>query len=215
MSNALDDVHWYPKVQPSKIRRLYESDARGLLDQWLLDEVGFELYMRCQSVVRATEAHAGRATCPRCETVIQHPCVKQHTLACSQCDWQLAWYKYRKTFENKALLGGGAMPAFRAFLAGYERTRTAQACMLLIDQLIHAFHWELQAGPLRPAGTNLIAGTFEEVVLFLDTLTYGADTTLGISDTRASWSQKLRESGAAYPWVQSILAGRQQRPDGD
>lgn len=51
MSNALDDVHWYPKVQPSKIRRLYESDARGLLDQWLLDEVGFELYIAARALL--------------------------------------------------------------------------------------------------------------------------------------------------------------------
>lgn len=215
MSNPLDDIHWYPKVQTVKIRRLYESDARGLLDESLLDEVGFELYMRCQSIVWATEAHAGRVTCPRCETLIQHPCVKQHTLVCPQCDWQLAWFKYRKTFENKDLLGGGAMPAFRAFLQGYQRTRTPQERMLLIDQLIHAFHWELRAGPLRPAGTNLIAGTFEEVVRFLDTLTYGEASSPGISETKAAWNQKLHQSGQAYPWVQSILAAQEQRPDGD
>ena len=65
-------VRWAPRVSPAKIRRLYETDARGIIDEELIEEVGFGLYSRCLSIVIATEAHAGRLQCPRCDTIIPH-----------------------------------------------------------------------------------------------------------------------------------------------
>ena len=34
-------IHWSRRVSPEKIRRLYESDANGMLDEELMVEVGY------------------------------------------------------------------------------------------------------------------------------------------------------------------------------
>jgi len=48
------EVHWAPPVSKEKIRRLYESDASGLRDDELLDDVGITLYLRCKSILTVT-----------------------------------------------------------------------------------------------------------------------------------------------------------------
>ena len=40
MKNAISDIEWAPRVSKKKIRKLYESEATGLLDETLLDDVG-------------------------------------------------------------------------------------------------------------------------------------------------------------------------------
>jgi hypothetical protein len=42
------------------MRRLYESDASGLLDEQLLDDVGFGIFARCSDVLKLYEAQNGR-----------------------------------------------------------------------------------------------------------------------------------------------------------
>jgi hypothetical protein len=196
-------IQWNPCVPQIKLRRLYASDARGLLDEDLLEDVGLSLYLRCQSIVIATEALCGRAACAQCGTVIQHRCVKHARLQCPTCGWAIAWYKYRRAAEG--LRAGGAMPAYRAFLAAYEHARTARDKLLLIDRLIHAFHWETKQGPTRPAGTSLIEGSLEEVVRFLDQLSAGPDSTPSIGETKARWQQQLAQAGRDYPWIQRLI----------
>jgi hypothetical protein len=61
---------WAPRVPPHTIRRLYETDARGIVDEEQVDEVGYALYARCRSILRVTAAHGHHATCPRCERTI-------------------------------------------------------------------------------------------------------------------------------------------------
>ena len=39
-----------------KIRRLYESEAQWLLDEELLEDVGFMLYLRCRDILTILEA---------------------------------------------------------------------------------------------------------------------------------------------------------------
>ena len=70
LARDLAEVRWAPRVNPSAIRRLYETDARGIVDAEQIDAVGYALYARCRSILRATEAQLGRVTCPRCEHVI-------------------------------------------------------------------------------------------------------------------------------------------------
>ena len=104
-SDDLAQVRWASRVNPSKIRRLYETDARGIVDEELIDEVGIALYSRCQSILEATEAHAGRVRCPRCRTAIEHPWDKEAVLACPTCAWTVQWGAYLKTFQDKKLVG--------------------------------------------------------------------------------------------------------------
>ena len=61
--------------------------------------------------------------------------------------------------------------------------------MLLIDQLIHAFHVGLQDIG-RPVAANLIEGSLTEVIRFLDTLTNGSSTT-ELDDSRETWRRTL------------------------
>ncbi len=47
--DGVASVRWAAPVRQDKIRRLYETDARGLTDEALIDDVGLALYLRCQS----------------------------------------------------------------------------------------------------------------------------------------------------------------------
>jgi hypothetical protein len=57
-----------PKVRPERIRRLYERDALGLVDDELIDDVGLALHARCRSIVLVDE---GLVRCPRRATVFE------------------------------------------------------------------------------------------------------------------------------------------------
>jgi hypothetical protein len=110
-------------------------------------------------------------------------------LHCPGCAWELTWGAYHRTWQHQELYGGGAVDAFRDFMAGWAQARTPQAKMLLIDRLIHVWHWENrrdhQLG--RPAGVNLIEGSRGQVLAFLDQLTYGPGSTAGTQATGAAW----------------------------
>ena len=45
---------WAPRVRRSKIRRLYETDALGIYDDELIDDVGYALLARCRSFLAAS-----------------------------------------------------------------------------------------------------------------------------------------------------------------
>lgn len=84
------DIQWNPKLPQNKLRRLYDADALGLPDDALVDDVGMTLYLRCQSIIIATEARAGRARCPQCDALIVHSSRKDEILRCAGCAWELS-----------------------------------------------------------------------------------------------------------------------------
>jgi hypothetical protein len=199
---------WYPRVKPDLIRRLYENDAQGLVDEELVEEVGFALFLRCQSILIATKAHDGHATCPRCQGLIEHHWDKEAPMICPACGWQTTWGAYFKTYQNKQLHGGGAVFAFEAYVEQYPRARTPREKVLLIDRLLHVFHHELTNMCTRPAACNLIEGKIAEVTAFLDQLTYGAGTAPELAQQYAAWQEKAQVTD----WIRGILsASRAQR----
>jgi hypothetical protein len=197
-------VRWAPRVSPAAIRRLYETDARGIVDEEQIDDVGYALYARCQSILRVTEAHQGRVTCPRCERLVDRApgWIKQdEVVSCGRCGWRVVWRDYLKTYQHKHLVGGGAVQFHRDFVAQFERARTPQQKMLAIDRLIHAFHWELVREPVRAAARELIyARNYKELLTFLDTLTYGENSTSGLREGKDAWDRKVDAS----PWHVAI-----------
>lgn len=209
---------WWPRVPPGKIRRLYANDALGLVDEDLIDDVGTSLLLRCQSILVANDAHGGRAACPRCATIIRHTRNKHERIACPACGWQTVWVYYAKTFEGQGLLGGGSIIFVRAYIESYALAQSPRERFLLIDRLIHAFHWEMHAqiGISRPVACDLIAGGFETVIEFLDTLTYGERTAPEVQQEHAAWEQKVARSGE---WFRQALAvsraGRLRDQTGD
>jgi len=201
MSNPELRIRWAPKVRQEKIRQLYQSDARGLADEELIDEVGWALHQRCQSILWVTDRN--RVSCPRCHHVIVCPSERwsrQQPIVCPECAWQATFGEWRDSWRQRDLWGGNAMPAFRAFVQQWERATSPRERMLLIDRLIHAFHWSLRKNaPFGPAGRNLIEGRYDEVVAFLECLTCGDGSTPGTMEQKAEW-RGLKERAEALGW---------------
>lgn len=197
--SALGEIRWASRVNPSLIRRLYEFDGRGIVDDDLIDKVGFALYGRCQSILEVTEAHERRRVkCPRCRQIVVRPgglLEKDAVVACGSCTWSVRWGDYLKTYQDKRLHGGGAVALFEAFVRDFENARVPSQKMLAIDRLIHSFHWELVQNPGRTVATNLIyAKNKREILAFLDTLSYGDGSTPGLRDNKKEWERKLKRS---------------------
>jgi ribosomal protein S27AE len=198
--NDIAEVRWAPRVNPNKIRRLYETDARGIVDDELIEEVGFAFYSRCRSILTATEAHAGRVECPRCGSIVLHHGDRNALIRCDQCSWQVRWGDYFKTYQDKHLHGGGAVWAFRSYIEEFTKARSSRERMLAIDRLIHVFHCELVQDPVRSVGVNLIYGkNTREVTEFLDRLTYGEATSPELKETKVAWDRKLELSQRYHP----------------
>lgn len=168
-----ESPRWAPKVKRSLIRRLYESVARGLLDDEQIDEVGVALLARCRSILTVTEAVRGRIGCPACGTVFRRALPQ---LRCPACEWSLSWERYRATYKGRQLFGGAALPAFREFCRRYPRSKSTGDKLVLIDTLLHEYHWNLIRGlsepqATRPAAACLVDGRrLADVIAFLDEL---------------------------------------------
>jgi len=68
MSNGAEEIRWASRVPKRKIRELYDSEASGLVDGDLLDDVGISLYLRCESILAVGQAQRGQvlgmSACP-------------------------------------------------------------------------------------------------------------------------------------------------------
>ncbi len=183
---------WAPQVRPEKIRRLYQLDAQGIYDDDLINDVGYGLLARCESFIQANRAVAGWALCPNCGVEIEHAVDKAEILRCV-CGWSLPWADYFATIQHKQLSGAEpVIKLFRDFVEGYPRARTAQQRMILIDTLLHGFHWYAKTGePTRPVAVNLIALRLGDVMDFLDELSYGDQSTPGARERKAEWDTRI------------------------
>jgi hypothetical protein len=171
------DFHWAPKVSQSLIRRLYVSEARGILDEELIDEAGYALAARCDSILKVTRAVRGVLDCPSCGREVRHAARAGATIACA-CGWSIEWRAFQKTYRGRQLFGGAAVNAFEDFHRAFPAARTARERILLIDRFIHEFHWNLtrrspEPEATRPAAANLIEGKSQaDVIAFLDELSF-------------------------------------------
>lgn len=192
---------WAPRIQPSKIRRLYDLDAQGIYDDELLDDVGYSLRARCQSFLEANAAGSGQAVCPSCGGSVSHRSKKEELMHCIACGWELTWGEYFSTIQHKQLSGAApVLELFEDFVLKFPAARKPQEKMLLIDQLLHGFHWDLKQNPTRPVAVNLIEGRLCEVVAFLDTLSYGEASTPGVAEKREEW---VKDTGNVRRWGRS------------
>lgn len=204
------EVRWSRRVPKWKIRRLYETDAAGMIDQELLDDVGTLLLVRCQDILAVRDARDGRVKCHRCARQRRHTIIerergwrgdpREEVLTCPVCGWTITWGEYHLSFKRKQLNSGGASTAFESFVRLYRLAKTPREKMLAVDRLIHEFHYSYRnqpTRPTRPVGVNLIEGRLSDVVPFLDELTYGEGMGQAILDTRERWREKVDE----VPWL--------------
>jgi 8-oxo-dGTP diphosphatase len=210
------DFNWSPRIRPEKIRRLYESDARGLLDEELLGEVGFGLYSRCQDILEVSQAVRGRVKCRRCGAFIERrsigqPEEKHEILSCANCSWQVAWEAYLKSYQGQRLYAGLADSIFESFLKEWGAANSSQAKLIAIDNLIHAFHL-YQNAPGRPVGVNVVHGKVREVIDLIDGLAYGAGSTPGLEESRDRWRGGFGDS-LCYPSESILLSGKAGIPE--
>lgn len=176
-------VVWPRRVSRRVIRQLYELDAKGIVDTELIDEVGFALLARCESIVLVTSAHhSGQVTCPSCGDEVarlrpRH--IRTQPLLCGACGWTTTWGAYYDSYRRHGdgrLTGGSALPAYGEFITSFRAARTPRARLLAIDGLIHRFHHELK-GSTMPAAASLIEGSAGDIVDFLDQLSAGDGST--------------------------------------
>jgi len=166
------DVRWAPRLCPDRLRRLYETDARGIIDEELLDEVAFTLYSRCDSILTVTESIWGKTKCPRCGCWITP--AEEGRLHCPQCDWQATRAEYHSSWEHQQLNGTNARGVFQEFIHGLPLAKTPQEKMRLVDRLIHACHYDLRRGVQGGSvARNLLEGKGRAMRELLDTLAYG------------------------------------------
>lgn len=208
-----DELRWARRVKPDPIRRLYTLDAKGIVDDQLIDEVGYAFLARCESIRTCTRAVYGRGTCPRCQNIIPRADTdwktwrKDEAMACG-CGWATTWGEYQATYRRKQLVGGNAYPAFRAFIDDWPRVRLARDKMMLIDRLLHACHVDALERWARPAACNLLEGRMSELIPFLDELAYGPQSSPGVREQRRTWDKRpqlqawrrWKRGEAAAPW---------------
>lgn len=201
MAEGAADVRWAPRVSRSVIKRLYESDARGRVDEELLDEAFFGFLARCHSIRTATQAAYGRVACPRCGEVVLRQVggaeEKEEPLRCAGCGWQTSWGAYHQTYRGKKLFGGNAAVSgvFDEFIRRAPGADSPHEKMLLVDWIIHEAHRAVRGGREelhRPVAVNLIEGRMRELIAFLDELAYGPASTHGLRERAEEWRADVR-----------------------
>ena len=171
----MEKISWSPKLRQAKIRQLYQNDARGTVDEMLVEDVGLGLLDRCRSIWLVTRREI---ECPRCGSMFSLsepgswrmlPGVR--SCPTPGCGWETTAEEWHESWKHRELLGTAAMPAIETYLHDYPRARKTEERMVCIDQLIHAFHISLRTGKVtRSFANNLIEGSHDQVVEFLDRL---------------------------------------------
>jgi hypothetical protein len=180
--------HWAERVSRRDIQRLYESDAQGMLDEDLLDQVHFAIHARVLDMFEVREAQqTGRIRCRQCgEYVAQFYRMgarhKSDVLNCAKCGWQTTCGEFYDSYTGRSLLPGSAIKLFEDYLARFPQATTSSHKLLLIDWLIHQFH-VMQGVARMPVGQNVIEGTGDQVRELIETLAYGSGSTLGLSSS--------------------------------
>jgi hypothetical protein len=208
MSDDLDEIQWTPRLAKEKLRRLYESEAAGRIDEELLEDVGITLLLRCEDILAIDRATHGSVPCDRCRraglpsAIPRRGHSKDEVLCCPQCGWRIVWGDYLRSIKRKQLHLGGAGASFRQFVADYPVARTPRDKMLAVDRLIHGFHCSLKDQPdlpTRACGVNLISGRLTDVVQFLNELAGVANADPAHAQTYARWRDQCLAAGTWHP----------------
>jgi hypothetical protein len=183
-------IKWAPRIAPEVIRRLYREDASGVVRPELIDDVGYALLMRCETIQRVTER-----LCPKCGSPMDGVFaseVRTRAIKCTGCGFQTTWEHYHRSYKKDRVHGGRAYPWFLDYLKAFPTCRTPQEKMVCIDRLIHATHGALEDIYTKPAAENLIRGKWQEIKAVLDDLAYGDVKGTARDGIREAFLEKMR-----------------------
>ena len=170
-------LRWAPRVPMEWLQRLYEADAAGIVDDELIEKVGFRLYERCRDCIVVHDASLGRRfVCPQCHSELDvSGDGTERQVSCSSCSRTTDFQTFHASWRHKELAGPRAL--HEEFIASWDRARNAREKMHAIDRVIHRWHREEckddPRGIGRPLGINLIEGSRRQVIAFLDRLSSG------------------------------------------
>lgn len=159
---------WPAKLDIHKLNRLYMQDARGIQDEILADEIGLTLYLRCKY---------GKEDMARMERYMIrcHGCDAELTgeddFRQCRCGRQYSYKEYRRSYRRNNMPTGAAEKAFNLFIQNWERAKSYQEKIVLIDTLLHEFHLSLVSGAThRPVAMNFIDGSRSSVEQIINRL---------------------------------------------
>ena len=169
----LNQFKWCPKVSRDTLLKLYQSDAKGIMDQELLDEVGYTFYTRCrQAQDTRLWLEKGRLLCHQCGTVLS-PTGYTSVVACP-CGYCYTYREYRRSFHTHNMPAGRATSIFDQYALKWPGCKDPNEKMQLIDRLIHECHVSLMSGVQgRSVCVNLIEGTKKQISDLIMVLAYG------------------------------------------
>lgn len=172
-------IRWATRLMPSLLQRLYESDAAGMQDLELCQEVGSRLWARCKTFALVNNREV---ECPNCGTVFRVlkeknvPLIAERAtfrVECphSGCSWFTTPSTFMQSIANHDAHTGRAMRAFEHFRGSYSTAKPYREQMILIDQLIHSYHINEKTGTAgKSVASKLLDGNKRQVVDFLDDL---------------------------------------------
>jgi predicted RNA-binding Zn-ribbon protein involved in translation (DUF1610 family) len=164
---------WSPKISRQLLKKLYDSDAKGLADDELVDEVGYTLYARClQGRDEGLLKNSGKLKCHNCGEILAAKS-REALMECS-CGQQYIFRDYMRSFREENMPSGAATAIFNAFIENWQHAKGYAEKMRLIDGLIHEFHINLNSGVKgRFVGINLIEGSKKQIGDLTLELAYG------------------------------------------
>ncbi len=186
---------------------MYAGEARGRLDEELVEEVGYSLQQRCRSILMVTAGE--RVDCPGCGHEIvssQGRWSKQNPVVCPECGWSATYGEWRDSWRHRDLVGGNAVRILQSFLDSYPQAHTVEQKMLMIDQLLHAFHWSTRHQRFHaPAAKLLIQGDLEDVLAFLDDLAGMEFQMEDLNQSKEEYQHTLERVAESFEFIRGSL----------
>lgn len=184
----LNQFKWHKKVSRSDLWKLYQSEARGVTNEELLDDVGLTFYMRCKQAKEVRECmDRGQIICHHCGAVLTVGRVSptgsvlvkntdtSSVINCV-CGYSYTYREYRRNCNSVNMPGGRATPIFENFLQKWPASKDTKSKMMLIDWLVHECHVTLMSGLKgRSVCVNLIDGTLNQISELIMKLAYGSN----------------------------------------
>lgn len=168
-------------LRTDRLVRLYDSDAAGMLDAELVDDVGWRLWDRLSDVARVGR---GDVRCPSCGTELH----VGDGVTCT-CGWTVTGEEFFESKRKRDL--HGSCPAYADYVERFPKATTPKERMMLIDGVVHALHETAKGEPSNFAARNFIEGSRPTIVTLLERLATGPGSTTAAA-ARARWQAAVR-----------------------